>query len=87
MSRESVVPGKSKCWFPAKTYGWDWGLPTVWQEWLDFAVASVLSAAAVFIVPAVAHPFYSQGYTVVILLLLVAVSWLKGEPPRWRFGG
>ncbi len=21
-------------WFPAKRYGWGWGLPAVWQSWL-----------------------------------------------------
>jgi hypothetical protein len=23
-------------WFPAKRYGWGWGLPTAWQGWLVF---------------------------------------------------
>jgi hypothetical protein len=38
-----------KYWFPAKRYGWGWGIPSSWQGWLVF--------------------------------------WLKGEPPRWRWGG
>ena len=22
-----------KYWFPAKTYGWGWGIPATWQGW------------------------------------------------------
>ncbi|WP_269146578.1 hypothetical protein [Xanthomonas oryzae] len=33
---------KKDYWFPAKTYGWGWGLPTVWQGWLVYGIAAVL---------------------------------------------
>ncbi len=25
---------EKKYWFPAKRYGWGWGIPNVWQGWL-----------------------------------------------------
>ena len=27
------------------------------------------------------------GYVVCLSALLVAICWLKGAPPRWRWGG
>jgi len=27
------------------------------------------------------------GYAALLTVALVAVCWLKGEPPRWRWGG
>lgn len=36
-----------KIWFPAKRYGWGWGLPVAWQGWvvlLLFAIGIVASA-------------------------------------------
>ena len=33
-------------WFPAKRYGWGWGIPNRWQGWLVLAVfAGLLSPA------------------------------------------
>ena len=26
-----------KYWFPAKRYGWGWGLPSTWQGWIVLA--------------------------------------------------
>jgi hypothetical protein len=26
------------------------------------------------------------AYTAVLIVLLIAVCWAKGEPPRWRWG-
>jgi hypothetical protein len=25
---------RGRCWFPAKRYGWGWGLPSAWQGWV-----------------------------------------------------
>ena len=32
-----MVPDKGY-WFPAKRYGWGWGLPVRWQGWVVMAV-------------------------------------------------
>ena len=73
-------------WFPAKTHGWGWGLPIRWQGWLVlllFVVAAV--AGRVLLFPAgtaLSHLLY-MGFWCALLL---AVCWLKGEPPGWRWG-
>ena len=39
------MPSRSRYWFPAKRYGWGWGLPVAWQGWLVLAVFFGLVAA------------------------------------------
>jgi len=72
-------------WFPAKRYGWGWGVPTVWQGWAVLVAFFVLLAvAAAIFLPAQRGAFVAC--TSLLSLLLVAVCWAKGEPPRWRWG-
>ena len=80
------MAGKKDYWFPARHYGWGWGLPSAWQGWLVYAMAAALLAAGFFIFPLVVHPVLFQLHVWAVVLLLVAVCWLKGEPPRWRWG-
>jgi hypothetical protein len=77
--------GSHKYWFRAKRYGWGWGLPLTWQGWAVF-----VGWFAVFI-PATVHfiprrPAAFMVFTLLMGLLLVAICYLKGEPPRWRSG-
>ena len=80
------MPDKKDYWFPAKTYGWGWGLPVAWQGWLVYGIAAALLAAGFFIFPPVARPVLVQIYTWSVVLLLVVMCWIKGEPPSWRWG-
>ncbi len=80
------MPSTRDYWFPAKRYGWGWGLPTRWQGWLVLIGYFALLGATL-------HAFASQrhmaAFVVVVALLslvLVGICWLKGEPPRWRWG-
>jgi hypothetical protein len=73
-------------WFPAKRYGWGWGFPISWEGWLVFAVFLALIVAGFFLFPPAKLLMRFVGYTVVVGVLLVVVCWLKGEPPRWRWG-
>jgi drug/metabolite transporter (DMT)-like permease len=73
-------------WFPAKRYGWGWGLPMTWQGWLVLAAFMALAVAGTFLFwPRKAMAAYIM-YLVVLSALLIGVCWLKGEPPRWRWG-
>lgn len=73
-------------WFPAKTYGWGWGVPSAWQGWVVLAAFAILMAAGgVFLMPSYG-PAAFVVYTMVLSVLLVAICWLKGEPPAWRWG-
>lgn len=77
---------KSPYWFPAKRYGWGWGMPTVWQGWVVMVVFLVLLlAGGVRLLPAYGPMIY-VGYVLLLSALLFVVCWLKGEPPRWRWG-
>ena len=73
-------------WFPAKTYGWGWGLPSSWQGWVVLASFAALAAAGFFMFPANERPGALFAYFAVLTAVLIAICWLKGEPPRWRWG-
>ncbi|WP_042263873.1 hypothetical protein [Paraburkholderia heleia] len=80
------MSGNGKYWFRAKRHGWGWGLPLAWQGWVVLAVY-VLSIfpVAVFFGPH-RHPFAFAALVILATLALSVVCWLKGEPPRWRWG-
>ena len=71
-------------WFPAKRYGWGWGLPAKWQGW------AVLIAWALILSGGIAgigrHPLERALFTGIMLVILLSICYLKGEPPRWRWG-
>ena len=74
-------------WFPAKRYGWGWGLPVTWQGWAVMAAYFMVLLIGVFgIDPERQLPLFVAwmlGWSAV----LVGVCWWKGERPRWRWGG
>lgn len=73
-------------WFPMKRYGWGWGLPLVWQGWVALALYIALLFVGIAIFPPATHP---DGFAAVVLgstAAFVGVCYLKGEPPRWRWG-
>lgn len=86
LPQERPLTDKKDYWFPPRTYGWGWGLPNVWQGWLGYGVAAFLVIATVLIFPLVANPALFQICVWSVVLLLVAVCWIKGEPPSWRWG-
>jgi hypothetical protein len=74
-------------WFPAKRYGWGWGPPRTWQGWAVLTVFFGLTlAGAVLLLPAYG-PAVFVAWCAGLCLLLMLVCWIKGEPPRWRWGG
>jgi hypothetical protein len=80
------MPAERAYWFPAKRFGWGWGLPTSWQGWLVIACYGALLALGFVLFP----PHRTLGallaYIVALTAMLIAICWLKGEPPRWRWG-
>lgn len=76
----------ARYWFPAKTYGWGWGPPATWQGWLVLVSYIVVLTLVSVLLPPPKHVVgFSVGLSVATLLVLV-ICWLKGEPPRWRWG-
>ena len=80
------MPEQRRHWFPAKRYGWGWGLPSTWQGWLVIAVFGLLAVAGVFVFPPDRKLPALLVYLLVLNVLLTAVCWLTGEPPQWRWG-
>ena len=74
-------------WFPVKRYGWGWGPPTTWQGWLVLAIYMVTIVLVVYFLPPDRHPVLFIAGMMISTALLVQICWLKGEPPRWRWGG
>jgi hypothetical protein len=74
-------------WFPAKRYGWGWGLPVRWQGWLVFAVYAALLYGGIYYFKgqrnAAGLMLFVLGLTAVLIVIMV----IKGERPRWRWGG
>lgn len=80
------MPEQRTYWFPAKRYGWGWGFPATWQGWVVIAVYALLAAAGVIVIVPAARPGAFVAYMLLLSALLTLVCWLKGEPPRWRWG-
>lgn len=78
---------QNRYWFPTRSYGWGWGLPSTWQGWVVYAVFVVLVASAAIRFPLSSDPDAFTVAFMVLVALLVVVCWIKGEPPRWRWGG
>ena len=78
-----LPPGEA--WFPAKRYGWGWGVPRRWQGVAVFGVyfATLIGAAVV----AGRHTGWYILTVLAASALLVAICWWKGERPQWRWGG
>jgi hypothetical protein len=83
---EQIMPSDNNYWFRAKRYGWGWGLPTCWQGWAIYAVYFVLLALLVVVFRADHQPVAFVSLVAILSLVLLVVCWIKGEPPRWRWG-
>ena len=73
-------------WFPARRYGWGWGLPTAWQGWVVLAVFVALLAVGFVLVPPTADAIAFIDYVLVLVGVLVGICWVTGEPTQWRWG-
>jgi uncharacterized membrane protein YhaH (DUF805 family) len=74
-----------KYWFRAKRHGWGWGLPATWQGWL---VLTTWMAAVLTLSPLLAARNITLFYLFIVGMAaaIIAVCYVKGEPPRWRWG-
>jgi len=85
LKRFNMVEPK-QFWFPAKRYGWGWGPPITWQGWVVLVAFFLFLLAGAFLFPPTREILAFLVYTVVICLALVAICYVKGEPPAWRWG-
>jgi hypothetical protein len=73
-------------WFPAKRFGWGWGLPCAWQGWVVLLAYLVMLTIGVLAIDPGRQQAMFTGWVVGWTILLCAVCWVKGERPRWRWG-
>jgi hypothetical protein len=52
----------------------------------EYLKSSLLIAAGVMLFPPVSQPKLFSAYILAVSAVLVAICWLTGEPPRWRWG-
>jgi hypothetical protein len=73
-------------WFRAKRYGWGWGPPATWQGWVTLIVwIAILIPASIWLAPRSLPLFFA--FEAVMVAVIFAICYAKGEPPRWRWGG
>ena len=73
-------------WFPAKRYGWGWGIPTTWQGWVVLVLYSALMLGGSLMLLPRSGPIAFIFYTFALTAVLIGICYLKGEPPAWRWG-
>jgi hypothetical protein len=61
-------------------------LPVVWQGWAILVAFGGLVGAGLFIFPLSTKMGSLLIYWALLTAALMAICWLKGEPPRWRWG-
>jgi hypothetical protein len=75
MSSEDPPHPKPRHWFPAKTYGWGWGLPSTWQAWVVLGGYVGLLIGPCVLVPADRHPnWFWAGFGTLIATFIV-ICW------------
>jgi len=77
---------ESRYWFPAKRYGCGWGPPRTWQGRLVLVAFFALLAVGALVFLPKQQPGSFVIYTAFLVLVLITVFYLTGEPPRWRWG-
>lgn len=74
-------------WFPARRYGWGWGLPCAWQGWLIFiAWLIAVSGGLILLQASSAYRYLMPLFVTIMAALLIGICYLTGESPRWRWG-
>ncbi len=77
---------QEKYWFPAKRYGWGWGLPNTWQGWLVFLGYLAAVLVSCLYLERAKMPSWFIPLHIFLLALFLFIVWKKGEPPKWRWG-
>jgi hypothetical protein len=73
-----------KYWFPAKRYGWGWGMPTRWQGWVVLIVWILVLFAGIGAIGS--DHIARAAFMGIMLVILLSICYLKGEPLKWRWG-
>jgi hypothetical protein len=77
-------------WFKAKRYGWGW-YPASWQGWVILVGFICLICWNLYRVDSMSYPVSDSLSPFIIeniflVVLLIGICYLTGEPPKWRWG-
>lgn len=81
-----MTRGEGDIWFPAKKYGWGWGVPCAWQGWLALALYLVMLFGGGLAIDPGRQTGLFLAWVFGWTLALGIVCWVKGERPRWSWG-
>jgi uncharacterized membrane protein YhaH (DUF805 family) len=76
-------------WFPAKRYGWGWGIPQTWQGWVVMLVYLAAIAYFSFLFATEETSVSLSLYLLQVIILtsiMILICYLTGEKPEWRWG-
>jgi len=73
-------------WFPAKRYGYGWGLPVKWQGWVALVGYFGLLIWGTMTFLYNGRPLTYTLFVFFISSVLIGLCWLKGEEAKWRWG-
>jgi len=77
---------KRDIWFPAKDYGWGWGMPCAWQGWVVLCTYIGLVLLSVIVIKPKSNIELFLPVVGGLTILFCLVCWWKGEKPAWRWG-
>ena len=73
-------------WFPAKRFGYGWGLPVRWQGWVFMIASGAIFTIGTTWLAAFEYFALATVFFIAMLVLLFVVCIIKGEKLRWRWG-
>ncbi|HAW52846.1 MAG TPA: hypothetical protein DCX54_11055 [Flavobacteriales bacterium] len=78
---------QKEIWFPAKRYGYGWGLPVTWQGWIVFLSYLLLVGVAGFTLTDTPLEIISLiAFVIILTAVLLFICIKKGERAAWRWG-
>lgn len=73
------MANQEKYWFPAKRYGWGWGIPSSWQGWAVLLGFFVLLAVGAVLFLAGLGPLSFVLYFFLLCAVLLLFAGLKAS--------
>jgi len=73
-----------KYWFPAKRYGWGWGLPSTWQGWIVLVGYLFLMMTGITIIGPKFNTINYVIYTAVLTAIFIIICWRVHTFGAWR---
>lgn len=74
-------------WFPAKRFGYGWGLPVTWQGWAVLLAYLFLVGVGCFTLADSRGGLLALGISIAVLsIIFIFICMKKGERAAWRWG-